>query len=599
MPNHLQGEQSPYLLQHLENPVDWYPWGPEAFDKARREDKPIFLSIGYSTCHWCHVMAHESFEDEDVARLLNESFVCIKLDREERPDIDQIYMSVCQMMTGQGGWPLTVVMTPAQQPFFAGTYFPKYSQYGRMGLMDLARRLSELWTSQRAKVLESATGITAMLQEVEQPAGSQAPSLALQDQAYAQLAQSFDPEYGGFREAPKFPTPHNLLFLLRYARRKEQPQARMMVEKTLTQMRRGGIWDHVGFGFHRYSTDPYWLLPHFEKMLYDQALLLLAYAEAWQAGGDPLLRQTATEIVTYVLRDLRAPEAGFYCAEDADSEGEEGKFYVWAEAELADLVDPDALAFLRAGFGVRPQGNFHDEAGHATPGTNILHLPADPAEAARAQGLSAAEFGARWEALRQQLFAVREKRIRPHLDDKILTDWNGLMIAALARAGFILDQPEWIQAAAAAARFVRQRLWTEQGLLHRYRQGEAGIAAHLDDYAMLIWGLLELYQASFAPEWLSSALELAGQALERFGSATGGFYFTARDGEALIVRKQEYYDGAQPSGNAVMLHNLLRLYHLTGDARWRQAGEGLSTAFYAQAGKHPLAYLHFVSGLEW
>lgn len=587
MSNRLSREKSPYLLQHQNNPVDWHAWGPEAFEQARQQDKPVFLSVGYSTCHWCHVMAHESFEDAEVAAALNDSFICIKVDREERPDIDQIYMSVCQMMTGHGGWPLTVVMTPDQQPFFAGTYFPKHSRHGRIGVLDLCRRLSEVWQTDRARVTESAAGITALLREAEAPGGSERPELTLQDRAFEQLREHYDPEYGGFREAPKFPSPHQLLFLLRYGKRTGQTEALLMVEKTLTQMRRGGLFDQLGFGFHRYSTDERWLLPHFEKMLYDQALLLLAYSEAWQVTGHTLYRETAEMIVSYVLRDLRDAAGGFYCAEDADSEGEEGKFYVWTYSELQALTNPQELQLLQAHFGVTPQGNFYDEATQQLTGANILHLSGDLPDSAL------------WEPLRERLFNTREQRVRPHRDDKILTDWNGLMIAALARSAFICNRPDWLEAAEHAADFVLTHLQTDSGLLHRYRDGESGIDAHLDDYAMLIWGLLELYQADSQPQRLQQALRLAEAAGTRFGAESGGYYFSAHDGETLIARKREFHDGSVPSGNNVMLHNLLRLHHLTGELNWREAADTLAAGFYTQATRFPLAYLHFVSGLEW
>ncbi len=462
--NRLKNEKSPYLLQHADNPVDWYPWGPEAFEKARQEDKPIFLSIGYSTCHWCHVMEHESFEDEEVARLLNQTFVSIKVDREERPDIDQLYMTVAQLMTGGGGWPLNIFMTPDKEPFFAATYIPKENRYGRLGLMELIPRVDELWRTSRQELLSSADRIVAALKQVSESQGSSLLDASVLDKAYQQLLDSFDKDLGGFGSAPKFPSPHNFYFLLRYWQRSGREEALDMVEKTLQAMRAGGIYDHVGFGFHRYSTDAGWLVPHFEKMLYDQALLTLAYTEVFQATGKSFYQTTAREILSYILRDMQSPEGAFYSAEDADSEGEEGKFYLWSYDELENLLSDRELDHLVRHFGIKPEGNFLDQDGGSSSGLNILHWSRRANEAQE-------DF----EAIRKKLFDYREKRIHPLKDDKILTSWNGLMIAALARAGGAFSEKAYTDAAEKAASFILAQMRDGRGrLLHRFRGGGGG-----------------------------------------------------------------------------------------------------------------------------
>jgi uncharacterized protein YyaL (SSP411 family) len=488
VPNRLAVEKSPYLLQHAGNPVDWEPWGEEAFERARHEDRPVFLSIGYSTCHWCHVMERESFEDPDTARLLNEAFVCVKVDREERPDVDAVYMTVCQMLTGHGGWPLTIVMTPDREPFFAATYIPRKSVAGRIGLVDLVPRIRALWDERRGDILRSAAGIReALARATELPEGAET-GVAAMESAFRALRARFDPLQGGFGGAPKFPSPHNLLFLLRYADRTGEAAAREMVDLTLRRMRAGGIFDQLGHGFHRYSTDARWLLPHFEKMLYDQALLALACGEAAAALGSAEHARTAREVLGYVLRDLRDPAGGFHSAEDADSEGEEGRFYVWTEAELAEALDDEADRLLaKAWFGVERAGNFADEATGRRTGANVLHLTGTPAETAVRAGLDPEGAGARIEAIRERLLAARESRERPARDDKVLTDWNGMAIAALARCGAVLGEPEFVQAGREAAEFVLGHLRSPDGSLqHRWRDGEAAIPGFAEDYACLL-----------------------------------------------------------------------------------------------------------------
>ena len=590
--NRLVFEKSPYLLQHARNPVDWYPWGDEAFRAALAQDKPIFLSIGYSTCHWCHVMEHESFEDPDVAALLNESFVCIKVDREERPDLDHVYMTVTQAMTGRGGWPMTVVMTPQKQPFFAGTYFPRAGRYGRPGMTDLVPRLAEVWKSQRTDVLNSAAAITQRLSEMV--AGDPGTGLepGVLDRAASTLAQQFDTVHGGFGDAPKFPVPHNLRLLLRRWQRTGEGAALGMVEKTLSEMRRGGIWDHVGFGFHRYSTDAEWLVPHFEKMLYDQALLALAYTEAWQATGKSEFRETASGILEYVRRDMTSPEGGFYSAEDADSEGEEGKFYLWTAAELRDALGEHDADLAMDVFGVAEAGNYRDEASGERTGGNILHQRESPAESARRRGEPLEEFAAHLESIRRRLFAVREVRIHPLKDDKVLTDWNGLMIAAYALAGRAFDEPAHTAIARRAGEHLLTRLRRPDGSL--FKLARLGVAAGdglLEDYAYAAWGLLELYETTQEPRWLGAAIELTERAVALFHDAQrGGFYLAPADSKDLIVRPKDAYDGAQPSGNSVAALNLLRLGRMTGETRWDELAQGVFGAFAGDVMRNPVAY---------
>jgi len=443
MPNRLIEEKSPYLLQHAHNPVDWWAWSDAAFETARRENKPIFLSIGYATCHWCHVMEKESFEDAEAAQRLNDTFLCIKVDREERPDIDAVYMAACQIMTGSGGWPLTVFMTPDRKPFFAATYIPKQSRFGRPGLIELCEQVHRLWHQESRKVLESADSIAGGMGRAFTFASGQSPDESLLDRGYREVESGFDERFGGFENAPKFPTPHRLLFLLRHYHRTGEPKALEMVEKTLTAMRLGGLWDHVGFGFHRYSTDREWLLPHFEKMLYDQAFIALAYLETYQITGNRFYSNTARRIFRYVLRDMQGESGGFYAAEDADSEGEEGKFYVWTAEEFRSALGADAAATWAPVLSVAEDGNFHDEASGRKSGANILHLRRSPREIAEQWEITAEEYQRRWEKIRTELYEVREKRIHPLKDDKVLTDWNGMMIAALARGGRILQDPEF------------------------------------------------------------------------------------------------------------------------------------------------------------
>ena len=585
--NRLIDEKSPYLLQHAYNPVDWYPWSKEAFERAEREDKPVLLSIGYSSCHWCHVMEKEVFEDPSAARAINDAFVSIKVDREERPDIDSLYMSAAHAAGSAGGWPLNVFLAPNKKPFFAATYIPKESRFGQIGVMDLCERISNLWSTRRSELLKTADDIASMLATTAAPDADSAPGADSMKAALDALGQGFDPVHGGFSAAPKFPSPHNLAFLLRAWKRFNDPGALEMARTTLDRMRYGGIYDHIGFGFHRYSTDREWLLPHFEKMLYDQAMLTMAYSEAFQATGEGLYSRTVDETISYVLRDLTSPEGAFYCGEDADSSGVEGAFYVWTEAEIEEILDPEEAAAARRVFGIKPGGNFCDEATGVSSGDNVIHLSGAPEEGLR--------------KVREKLFAAREVRERPALDDKVLTDWNGLMIAALAKASVSTGAPEYAAAAMRAWQFIRERLRKKDGrLLHRYRDGEAAIDAHLDDYAFLVWGLIELYEATFDPALLRAAIELNATMMEDFGDLDGGaFFYTPQERDDLIARQKNFFDNAYPSGNSVAMLNLLRLSSLTGESALAERAAKLSRSFAGMVKLHPQAFCHFLSAVDF
>jgi uncharacterized protein YyaL (SSP411 family) len=549
--NKLINEKSPYLLQHAHNPVDWYPWGDEAFEKAKAEDKPIFLSIGYSTCHWCHVMERESFEDEEVAQLLNQHFVSIKVDREERPDIDSIYMTVCQALTGSGGWPLTIFMTPDKKPFFAGTYFPKDDRYGMHGLIYLLRRINKLWTEDKDALIRSGNNITNTIRKYNEYEEG-IPSEDSITTAVKSLEQSFDEEYGGFGVAPKFPTPHNLLFLLRYYHNTGYEKALEMVKKTLNCMYKGGIYDHIGYGFSRYSTDRRWLVPHFEKMLYDNALLSIAYLEAFHVTRIPLYEKIARQIFEYIQRDMTSSEGGFYSAEDADSEGVEGKFYTWSKKEVLDVLGEEKGKKFCEIYDITEEGNFE--------GANIPNLIKSVRSDAALNDIPDEK------SRTAPLFEHREKRIHPHKDDKILTSWNGLMIASFAIGGRILGNESYTQTAEKAVSFIFSKLIREDGrLMARYRDGDTAHLAYVDDYAFLVWALIELYETTYNPFYLKKALELNDNMLSLFWDEDdGGLFLYGSDGEELIIRPKEIYDGATPSGNSVATLNFLRLARLIG-----------------------------------
>jgi hypothetical protein len=570
--NRLAKEKSPYLLQHKDNPVDWYPWGAEAFKKARTENKPVFLSIGYATCHWCHVMEHESFEDEEMASLLNDAFVNIKVDREERPDIDSAYMTVCQMLNGHGGWPLTIIMTPDKEPFFASTYIPKEARSGRIGLRQLIPGVKGMYTHEPDKIRKAVESIKDGYGRSQEFQAGDLPGTEAIDYAAEQLDVRFDIEYGGYGNAPKFPTPHNIMFMLRQWKHTDEDRFLESVVDTLKAMRLGGIWDHVSFGFHRYSTDREWLLPHFEKMLYDQALLMMAYTEAWQATKDPLFKQTVFEIAEYVFRDLQGDHPAFYSAEDADSEGEEGKFYVWETEEAKDILNKKEFKFFEEHFGLKKEGNFKDEATRELTGKNIPHLNKEFSDTE----------ASRWKNIRKKLFDVRSKRIRPLLDDKTLSDWNALMIAALAKAGATFGEVSFTEKAIEAWKFLQDELWKDGTLYHRYKDGETAIPGFADDYAFLIWAGIELYEATFDASFLSSALELENAFTERFRDPEKGAYFFSEDHDELPLGNQkQIYDGAVPTANSVAMLNLIRLARITGNTSFENRANEIGKHFSA------------------
>ncbi len=597
--NHLKDEKSPYLIQHAKNPVDWYPWGDEAFNKAKKEDKPIFLSIGYSTCHWCHVMAHESFGNLEVAALMNHVFVAVKVDREERPDIDGIYMTACQIMTGTGGWPLTIIMTPDKKPFFAGTYFPRESGFGAIGLKDLILNVKDIWDDNRAEALNSGDQIFKALQDISKTEKGEELGERVLEKTYDELSNIFDHENGGFGDFQKFPTPHNLMFLLRYWKRTGNKHAMDMVIKTLDSMAMGGIYDHLGFGFHRYSVDKYWLVPHFEKMLYDQALIVMVYTEAFQATGKIAYKKTAEEILQYVNRDMKSPDGVFYSAEDADSEGVEGKFYLWTVDEILNLFDKDEAEFISLVFDIQEDGNFND--GHSQPSNkNILHMKHDIDELKDILGLDPKIIEEKIETVRFKLYNEREKRIHPHKDDKILTDWNGLMIASLSKAAQVFKDNKYSDASKDAADFMLDKMCINNRLMHRYGDGEAGITGNLDDYSFIIWGLLELYSAVFDIKYLKAAIKLNNTLLKHFwDDIDGGFYFTADDAEEVLMREKKTYDSATPSGNSVEILNLIRIARLTEDPKLELIAVKMESAFSKNIKRAPTGHTHFITAVDF
>ncbi|MEA4814047.1 MAG: thioredoxin domain-containing protein [Oscillospiraceae bacterium] len=575
VPNRLAKEKSPYLLQHAYNPVNWYSWGSEAFETAKKEDKPIFLSIGYSTCHWCHVMAHESFENQTVAAILNRDFICIKVDREERPDIDAVYMKACQSMTGSGGWPLTIIMTDDQRPFFAATYLPRSSRYGMAGLLELLPEIARQWRDNRDEIEAVGEKISNHLRALSaSTVSSSAPGRYLIDNAVRDFQNRFDADYGGFGDAPKFPSPHNLLLLLRHAALEQDESCRSMAEKTLAQMYRGGIFDHIGGGFSRYSTDRKWLIPHFEKMLYDNALLSMAYTEAYRLTRKPLWERVARKTLDYVLRELTHPAGGFYCAQDADSEGKEGKYYAWTPAEIERILGADDAKTFCAWFDITPQGNFE--------GKNIPNLLSNP---------NWENDPLSMENACRKLYAYRVERARLHKDDKILTSWNALMIAALAKAGGALHEPRYLQAAEKAHAFICANLMREKRLFVRWRDGEAAHDGQLDDYAFYAFALLALYETTFNPAYLQECTQIAKQMLQMFfDSANGGFYFYSADSETLIDRPKEVYDGAMPSGNSMAAIVLGQLMNLTGEPQWQEASDAQLCFLAGATGDYPAAF---------
>ncbi|MBU3189483.1 thioredoxin domain-containing protein [Clostridium bowmanii] len=585
IPNKLINEKSPYLLQHAYNPVNWNPWGEEAFAQAKAEDKPIFLSIGYSTCHWCHVMEKESFENEAVAAILNKYFVAIKVDREERPDIDSIYMTVCQALTGSGGWPLTIFMTPDKQPFYAGTYFPVESKYGMPGIMDVLNSIAEQWNDKREDIVKSSETIVEHIKGMNTRVNREQMGEEEIHNAYNSFKSVFDMNYGGFGSSPKFPSPHNLKFLLRYWKNYKEPKALEIVEKTLEAMHAGGIFDHIGFGFSRYSTDEKWLVPHFEKMLYDNALLSAVYVEAFEATGNVFYKEVAEKIFTYIARDMTSPEGAFYSAEDADSEGEEGKFYLLTLKEVALVLGEQFYKTYCEHYNITGKGNFE--------GRNIPNLIGMDSSSKNE------DLQEKLEKMRQRLFEYRERRIHPYKDDKVLTSWNGLMIAALAYGGRIFDNSSYIQQAEKAMDFILSNMINEKGrLMARYREGEIAHLGYLEDYAFTVHALIELYETTFNVKYLSKALELNEDMLKLFKDEDqGGLFLYGIDGEKLIVRPKDIYDGAVPSGNSVATLNMLRLARLTANSELEKEAYGQFEVFASKVKTIESAHAYFMTAL--
>jgi uncharacterized protein len=595
--NRLAREKSPYLLQHQHNPVDWFAWGPEAFEKARRENKPIFLSIGYSTCHWCHVMERESFESESIAQFLNGHFVSIKVDREERPDVDKIYMTFVQATIGQGGWPLNVFLTPELKPFFGGTYFPPEDRHGRTSFLQLLKQIHDLWATRRNEILNSAGDMHARLEQVAEssaaPSGVVLASSVLRD-AGALFKRAYDPGHGGFGGAPKFPQPSQPQFLLRHAKRFGDPEAVRMVLHTCDRMAAGGIHDQLGGGFSRYSVDAEWLVPHFEKMLYDNAQLTQLYLDAFLVSGEERHAAVARDILDYVLRDMTHPDGGFYSAEDADSEGHEGKFYCWTRAELQDLLTPEEFDVAARYFGITEQGNFVDHS-HPQPlqNQNVLSV-VEPKLSAADQTLL--------DSAKRKMLEARSRRVRPHLDDKVLASWNGLMLGAMARAGVVLNDDNYRRAAEKNLAFLQSRLWDERTktLYHRWRDGERDHVQLLEAYAFLLGGVVELYEATIEPAHLDFAIALAETMLARFCDAkNGGFWQSDAVAEDLILRVKEDYDGAEPSGNSVAILALLKLGAITGGAEFTEAAETSLRLFSGRLQQLPQAVPYMLQALDF
>ncbi len=593
-PNRLAGEKSPYLLQHAYNPVDWNPWGPAALEQARRENKPIFLSVGYATCHWCHVMERESFENGEIGEILRKHFVSIKVDREERPDIDETYMQAVQAMTQQGGWPMTVFLTPDLKPFYAGTYFPPEDRWGRPGFKSLLLKIAAVWEEQREQVLKSADQIVeAITKEGRVLPAEGEPSLDWVGSLAGQMKHSFDDVHGGFGNAPKFPRSETLQVLLREHRRTKDAELLAMVEKTLEEMANGGIYDHLGGGFARYSTDAEWLVPHFEKMLYDNALLVVAYIEAYQVTGKPFYADVARDVLRYVRRDMTDPGGAFYSAEDADSEGEEGKFYVWTPSEIAKVLGGDDAKLATSFWGVTDEGNFEHS------GASILHVTRDAGTWAKLEKLDPAEANRRIAGWKEKLLAVRSKRVRPLRDDKILAGWNGLMISAFAKAGEALDDPAYVADARKAAGLILDAMRKDGRLLRRHRAGESGIDGFLEDYAFFTAALIDLFEATGEARWLAEAKRLAGEMRKHFeDTKEGGFFSTADHHENLLGKRKEAYDGAVPSGNSVAALVLLRLGVLLDDAELTKAGERTIRAFRTDLSRTPVGFPVMLMAVE-
>ena len=610
--NKLAEEKSPYLLQHSGNPVNWYPWGPEAFEKARAENKPIFLSIGYSTCHWCHVMERESFENERIAEILNRGYIAIKVDREERPDVDRIYMTFVQATTGGGGWPMSVWLTPDLQPFFGGTYFPPENRYGHPGFASILTQIEDAWRTSREQIEESAREVVEQLRKhgAIEPGRAESIDTGLLDSGFFVFRRTFDPDKGGFGGAPKFPRPSVFDFLLRYHRRTRNQEALDMALLTLREMAKGGMNDQLGGGFHRYSVDERWFVPHFEKMLYDQAQLASSYLHAFQISGDPQYAEVARTIFDYVLRDMTDAGGGFYSAEDADSVIDpeeprvkgEGAFYVWSDEEIRTLVpEPEAGWFCHR-YGVADGGNVANDPHQEFINRNILYEAATLEETARQFDRPLEEIRDGIDHAKRILLEARSARVRPHLDDKILTSWNGLMISALALGGAVLDEPRYAEAARRAAEFLLERMYNPRTgvLLRRYRQDDAAIPGFLDDYALFAQALLDLYEAQFDRRYLELAVRLTEKQIELFEDRQeGAFFSTAAGDDSLVMRVKEDYDGAEPSGNSVAILNLLRLAQITARSDFRVSAEHALSAFAPRLSAAPVALPYLLAACEF
>jgi uncharacterized protein YyaL (SSP411 family) len=593
LPNHLANATSPYLRQHKDNPVEWYPWGPEALEKAQKEDKPILVSIGYSACHWCHVMAHESFENEETAKLMNEKFVNIKVDREERPDLDSIYMSAVQAMTGHGGWPLNCFLTPDGAPFFGGTYWPAEERQGLPSFRDVLNAVSEAYQNRRDDVLANAEQLRTHLQEAS-AATKKTGELSgeIIDEALRNLGRSFDPRNGGFGGAPKFPQPSIIEFLLRTHHRTGDERSAAMARLTLDRMAEGGIYDQLGGGFHRYAVDAIWLVPHFEKMLYDNAQLARAYLDAYRAFGETSYRRIASETLDYVVREMTSPEGGFYSAQDADSEGEEGKFYVWTKAEIDQALKTEDAAIFEHFYGVTEEGNFE--------GSNILHTGEPVEQVANELDQSPQQIEKALDRGRKKLLKLRNKRVHPGRDEKILLNWNGMMLRAFAEASRTLDRPDYRSVAEKNADFLLTKLRCNGELCHSYMEGVAAVPAFLDDYANLIDGLIALYEATFTPRWIDEALRLTGIMIEQFADPDGiGFYDTSADHSDLISRPRDLQDGATPAGNSVATSVLLKLAAMTADADLQRRAAAILTMMARPMSEHPTGFGRYLSALDF
>jgi len=597
----LADTNSPYLRAHADNPVNWRPWGEEAFAEALREDKPVFLSIGYSACHWCHVMEEESFMDQEVAALLNRDFIPILVDREKRPDIDNVYKLVSVLLTGRSGWPLNIVMTPGKRPFYAATYIPKTTRFGQPGMVELLTLISRLWREKRGDILSSAGRIEDVLHKANsrEPGGGMDRSII--KKAYTAISEGFDEQHGGFGEGPKFHNPQKLMFLLRYWKRTGDNHALLMVGQSLSAMRRGGIYDQLGYGFHRYATDVAWRAPHFEKMLYDQAMLAIVYTEAFQATGKQEYAATAHEIFEYLVRDMRSNRGGFYGTQDADSMGKEGTFYLWTFEEIDRVLTKSQLKIAEKLFNISPDGNYRDEITGGKTGKNVLYMETSFSELAKELKIPEEQLVKRAETIRKRLYKARKDRERPLRDEKILTDWNGLAVAAFAVAARAFDNEEYAHYAREAADFVIGHMVTSGGrLLHSYYDHRAEQSGNIDDYAFFIWGLIELYEATFDTKYLKTALDLNRTFQRHFrDEENGGFFFTADDAQTIIIRQKEIYGGPYPSGNSVAMYNMLRLGRMTAETDLEETAREVETAFSVTIRKAPQYYPNMLSALDF